>query len=136
VNEREGAYRRYMVDIDNAFGKEHEYKTLEVKDKLESDEILFQNVIVQFIDLDWPRTDAPRPLVNDDLQVTATGYYQKGNADYFQRGMHMSGVWQRDSLTDRTVFYDENGQELVMQRGKTLIIVVDYQNEGRVVSYE
>ena len=61
VNEREGAYRRYMVDIDNAFGNEHEYKTLYVKDKLESDEILFQNVIVQFIDLDWPRTDAPGP---------------------------------------------------------------------------
>ena len=136
VNEREGAYRRYMVDIDNAFGNEHEYKTLEVKDKLESDEILFQNVIVQFIDLDWPRTDAPRPLVNDDVQVTAKGYYQKGNADYFQRGKHMSGVWQRDSLTDRTVFYDEEGQELVMQRGKTLIIVVDYQTGNRVVSYE
>ena len=52
-------------------------------------------------------------------KVSQQGSYSNGKK---------SGVW--------TVFYDDEGQELVMQRGKTLIIVVDYQNEGRVVSYE
>ena len=59
-----------------------------------------------------------------------------GNADYFMGGKHYSGVWNRDTMQDRTVFYDENGQELAMQRGKTLIILMDSENERRELRYE
>ena len=122
-DEDEECYYRYLKDIVND-NKDWEYKTLAVKGKLEEESIPFANVIVQFTKMDWVRTDAPKP------EVTGTG-----NADYFQRGKHMAGVWNRDSLSDRTVFYDENGEEIRLQRGRTLIIVMDYETEHRSVSY-
>ena len=125
-DEDEEYYIRYLMDpVNEGVGKSHEYKTLYVKNKLEEASIPFTNIIVQFTKMDWVRTDAPKP------EVLGTG-----NADYFQRGKHMAGVWKRDSLSDRTVFYDENGEELEMQRGRTLIIVMDYETEHRSVSFE
>jgi hypothetical protein len=51
-------------------------------------------------------------------------------------GKHYTGVWQRKDINDRTVFYGEDGNEIELQRGKTLIILMDYNNKGRSVSYE
>ena len=51
-------------------------------------------------------------------------------------GKHFSGVWNRDTYSDRTVFYDENGDEIELQRGRTLIIMMDYTIKGRSLSYE
>jgi len=34
------------------------------------------------------------------------------------------------------VFYDMEGNEMPMQRGKTLIIMMDYATSGRSVSYD
>ena len=51
-------------------------------------------------------------------------------------GKHMSGVWNRDSISERTVFYNEDGDEIMLQPGRTLIIVMDYQTDNRSVSYE
>ena len=51
-------------------------------------------------------------------------------------GKHISGVWQRKTMDDRTVFYDDEGEEIALQRGRTLIVVMDYEFEHRSVSYE
>ncbi len=123
-DEDEGVYYRYMTDMVNE-NKDWEYKTLAIKNKLEEESIPFANIIVQFTQMDWVRTDAPKPTV-----------LGTGNADYFQKGKHMAGVWKRKELSDRTVFYDENGEELRLQRGRTLIIVMDYETDHRSVSYE
>ena len=114
-------YYRYMLDKK---GSEHVYSSLAAGDNA-AEEITFNNIIVQFTKMEWPRTDAPMPT------VTGTG-----NADYFMGGKHIAGVWQRDSLADRTVFYDDNGEEIQLQRGRTLIIVMDYETANRSVSYE
>ena len=114
-------YYRYMLD---SKGKEHIYTNLQAKG-VEAEPVTFNNIIVQFTAMDWPRTDAPMP--------TVTG---SGNADYFMGGMHYQGVWNRDTLSDRTVFYDANGEEIALQRGRTLVIVMDYQTENRSISYE
>ena len=87
--------------------------------------ITFSNVIVQFTACDYPTTDAPLPT------VTGTG-----NADYFMGGRHIAGVWQRDSLSDRTVFYGPDGNEIELQVGRTLIIVMDGNSANRSISYE
>ena len=96
-------------------------------DATHGEPIAFSNIIVQHIPMTWAGGDRrmPRP--------TLTG---TGNADYFMGGKHYSGVWNRDTMQDRTVFYDENGQELAMQRGKTLIILLDSENERRELRYE
>ena len=88
--------------------------------------ITFSNVVVQFMGMSYPESDE-RPLP----VVTGTG-----NAEFFMGGKHYSGVWQRDTLQDQTVFYGPDGTEMPMQRGKTLIIMMDYKTAGRSVSYE
>ena len=87
--------------------------------------ITFRNVIVQVISCSYPSSDAPLP--------TMLG---TGNADYFLGGKHYSGVWNRESLSDRTVFYGEDGTEINLLPGRTLIITLDCNTKGRALSYE
>lgn len=75
--------------------------------------LTFSNVIVQWTDLGFNgAANAP------ELREVGTG-----NADIFMGGRHIAGIWVRSSTTDRTVFYDENGNEIRLQRGKTWINV-------------
>lgn len=99
-------------------------------DKSQGEAITFSNVIVQFIDMKWPSGEQPYPI------LTGTG-----NADYFMGGKHISGMWKRDTYNDRTVYYGADGEEISLQRGKTLIVLMDYDSvvngaKVRQVSYE
>ena len=87
--------------------------------------ITFSNVIIQSVNIDWASAEMPI--------ITETG---SGNADIFMGGKHYAGVWNRDTLADRTVFYDESGNEISLQPGKTMIILMDYNKEIRQVTYE
>jgi len=87
--------------------------------------ITFANVIVQYIDMEWPGLEAPYPI------LTGTG-----NADYFMGGKRYTGVWKRDELDDRTVYYGADGQEITLQPGRTFIVLMDYKSENRAVKYE
>ncbi len=60
---------------------------------------------------------------NDEPKPTVTG---TGNADFFMGGKHYSGVWNRDTLDERTVFYGEDGQEMALLSGRTLVIMMDW----------
>ena len=119
-DEDNACYYRYMTD---AKGNPQLYSSLNDVDPAEP--ITFSNVIVQFTEMDWVKTNQPKPTV-----------LGTGNADYFMGGKHIAGVWGRDSLSDRTVFYGPDGNEIELQRGRTLIIVMDYQFDYRSVSFE
>ena len=82
------------------------------------DIITFSNVIVQSIKIKWKTGLRPDPVL--------TG---KGNADYFMGGKHYAGVWERKDYNSRTVFYGEDGNEIELQRGRTLIILLDYNEK-------
>ncbi|NLE93878.1 MAG: hypothetical protein GX599_07745, partial [Chloroflexi bacterium] len=73
--------------------------------------LTFSNVIVQWTDLKFNGA-ANAPI------LTEVG---EGNADIFFGGRHIAGYWVRRDLQSRTIFYDENGQEIQLQRGKTWI---------------
>ena len=88
------------------------------------EQISFTNVIVQAITMKWKGNEQPDP--------TLTG---SGNADYFMGGKHYTGVWERKNMNDRTVFYGKDGNEISLLRGKTLIILMDY-DKTRGVKYE
>ena len=53
----------------------------------------------------------------------------KGNADIFTGGRYIAGYWIRTGMNERTVFLDENGKEIALQRGKTFIQVTDNKAE-------
>ena len=120
-DEDDECYYRYMY---NRKGKSYPYMNLTTSD-YDSEEITFNNIIVQFTEMVWERTDAPKPTV-----------LGTGNADFFMGGKHIAGVWNRESLSDRTVFYGADGEEIELQPGRTLIIVMDYETANRSVSYE
>ncbi len=87
--------------------------------------ITFSNVIVQGITMHWKGQYRPDPV------LTGTG-----NADYFMGGKHIAGVWERDDDNSRTVFYGPDGEEIELQSGRTLIILMGYNNKSSQVSYE
>ena len=87
--------------------------------------ITFSNIIIQGITQKWKGADRPDPV------LTGTG-----NADYFMGGKHLAGVWEREDYNSRTVFYGPDGEEIELQRGRTLIILMGYNDKGCAVSYE
>ncbi|MHC1785574.1 MAG: DUF3048 domain-containing protein [Christensenellales bacterium] len=74
----------------------------------------FANVVVQWTKVSFYEGTANRPLL---LEVG------EGNADIFTGGKHIAGYWVRESTTDRTIFFDGEGNEIRLQRGKTWINV-------------
>ena len=94
-------------------------------DRVYGDAITYTNVIIQGIEMKWKGSERPNP--------TLTG---TGNADYFMGGKHFKGVWSRKDMNSRTVFYGEDGNEISLLRGRTLIVLMDYNQKGRSVKYE
>ncbi len=73
--------------------------------------LTFSNVIVQWTDLKFNGA-ASAPILKE---------VGEGNADIFTGGRHIAGYWVRRDLESRTIFYDQDGQEIKLQRGKTWI---------------
>lgn len=86
--------------------------------------LTFSNVIVQWTDLKFNGA-ANAPL------LTEVG---EGNADIFTGGRYIPGYWVRESLESRTVFYDADGKEIKLQRGKTFINITT--SRSTKLSYE
>jgi hypothetical protein len=76
----------------------------------------FANLIVQRTKLTFYGNDRARPVTVD---------IGSGNADIFMGGRYMKGFWMRTGMNQRTVFFDQDGNELKLQRGKTFISIVD-----------
>lgn len=100
------------------------YRT-KARDRVPGNTITFSNVIVQGINMRWKGGSRPDP------KLVGTG-----NADYFMGGKHIAGVWEREDINSRTVFYGPDGEEIELQRGRTLIILMGYNNKPSQVSYE
>ncbi len=75
-------------------------------------QLTFANVIVQRV------TYATENGSKSRLTVNCVG---RGNADIFIDGRYIPGYWARASISDPTVFYDDQGNELQLNRGKTYI---------------
>ncbi len=75
-------------------------------------QLAFANVIVQRVTYSLDSGSMLRPL------LCATG---SGNADIFIGGRYIPGYWSRPTMADPTVFYDDQGREIELCRGKTFI---------------
>ena len=75
----------------------------------------FANLIVQRVEYEIDQGSALR------LMEQSIG---RGNADIFLGGKYIPGVWVRAAVDEPTVFYDDQGQELQLRRGKTYIALL------------
>ncbi|MER1993279.1 MAG: DUF3048 C-terminal domain-containing protein [Eubacteriales bacterium] len=127
-NDRDMEYRESVLvnpkDVDERKDGMPAYR-VEAEDRIPGDTITFSNVIVQGITMNWKGSSRPDPV------LTGTG-----NADYFIGGKHIAGVWEREDIDSRTVFYGPDGEEIELQRGRTLIILMGYNNQSSKVEYE
>ena len=98
---------------------------IDAEKKKFGDALSFSNVIIQSVEISFKK-GGERP----DAKLIGSG-----NADYFMGGKHYKGVWKRKDYDSRTVFYGMDGKEIEMLRGKTLIILMDFNNK-RSVNYE
>lgn len=96
--------------------------------------IAFANVIVQFTQVSYNHNNKLEPIV---YVIGEDGAPAEGNADFFMGGVHISGYWKRDGMNERTVYYGPDGQEIELQRGRTLIIIFPNDGEdGKSISYK
>ena len=75
----------------------------------------FANLIVQRMSFEQGDESLYRP------ELVCVG---QGNADIFIGGRYIPGYWVRTSVAEPTVYYDAQGSELVLCRGKTFIALM------------
>lgn len=86
--------------------------------------LTFSNVIVQWTELTFNGA-ADAPLLKE---------VGEGNADIFTGGRHIAGYWVREAVDSRTIFFDQDGNEIRLQRGKTWINITT--DRSTTVKYE
>lgn len=95
-------YKRYLAD------KPH-------IDENNNKQIAAKNIIIQHCKY------RPTGDRNGRIVFTTTG---EGKVEIFQDGKIIEGVWKKTSRTDRTKFYDTNGEEIALNRGQIWIEIV------------
>ncbi len=86
-------------------------------DKVTGEQLSFSNLIIQRTRVTYFEGMADRPV---------TDLIGSGNADIFIGGRYIPGYWMRTGMDQRTVFFDQSGNEIKLQRGKTFISIDDY----------
>ena len=106
-NEMENLYYRYSVDA--PWVSHVSAEDLNDKDAIP---LTFANVIIQRVEYSYTENNKIMP------NMQSVG---KGNADIFIGGRYIPGYWVRESQDDPTVYYDDQGNEIQLTRGKTFI---------------
>ena len=88
------------------------YSGREYKDGATGEQVTCDNIIVQSVDYSWFSGESDRP------KVTTFG---TNKCDYFIAGKHITGYWVRDNINTNTVYYDDAGNEMLFNPGKTFI---------------
>ncbi|MBE5884697.1 MAG: DUF3048 domain-containing protein [Lachnospiraceae bacterium] len=106
-NEEDGLYYR------SQFGAPH-------TDEMNGEQLTVSNVVFKIC-----YGEVREPADKDYL---AFGVHGQGDAYVFTNGKVIKGTWKRNSDYEPNIFYDENGQEIVFNQGKTWIcnIWADY----------
>ncbi len=86
-------------------------------DSSTNEQLSFSNLIIQRTQVTYFDGVAERPMTKN---------IGSGNADIFMGGRYIPGYWMRTGMDQRTVFFDQEGNEISLQRGKTFISIIDY----------
>lgn len=93
-------------------------------DKVTGEQLAFENVIVQHTA--WEYRPDNKYLKFKCVDNTMDGYY-------FTNGKGIHITWEKESDYATTRYYDDNGNEIKLNPGKTFIAIAQ---EGRTVDYE
>ena len=105
-NAEDGLYYRYQ------FGAEH-------IDEYSGEQIAVANVVFKVCD----------GAARDENDYLIFGVHGTGDAYIFTNGKVIEGTWSRETDSSANMFYDENGDEVILNQGKTWICCIwkDYE---------
>lgn len=109
-NEEDGLYYRY------------EYGEAQIDDEFDNVQLAVKNIIFQYSE--WENYDA-----NGYLNIHAE---DGGTCKYISNGKVIDGTWTRNGEWGAETYYDENGNEIEMNTGKTWICVIQDTYADRV----
>jgi len=82
-----------------------------LKDEANGEEVTVSNVVIKICYGEW----------RDPNGYLAFGVHGNGDAIVFTNGKVIKGTWQRNSDYEPNMFFDENGNEIILNQGKTWI---------------
>ncbi len=112
-DEKSGMYKRFHYKREHVDGEN-------------GDQLAYKNVIFQFI---------PGRVIDKKgrMEFDTVG---SGKAIYFTGGKCENITWKKDNLESPSLFYDENGEQLVMNQGKTSICIIKADSADNIGIYE
>lgn len=105
-----GCYQRYCGDKGGALWLS--FASTEDREPAHMQPLSFRNVIVQRVEYTY---------LNDNKLLPRIESVGAGNADIFINGRYIAGYWVCEGVDCPTAFFDDQGQELLLNRGKTYI---------------
>jgi hypothetical protein len=106
-DESNNLYLRYSGDVPYM-----SFDCVEDRSEENAEQLSFSNVIIQRV---------PYEFVNNNKVMPKMLAVGQGNADIFIGGRYIPGYWVRESVESPTVFFDDQGNEIQLTRGKTFI---------------
>jgi hypothetical protein len=106
--------RTYLKSI---AGKDHVDNT---ESRIEADNIILQFVSTEILD------SALR------LKIDLIG---QGQAVICLDGTCGSGIWKKNNESDRTIFYYNNGEEIILNSGKTWVVLIDESTSVEIENF-
>jgi len=92
-------------------------------DRDTGEQVLVDNVIVQHVEYSWFEGQSDRPKVKLRGENTC---------DYFIGGKHFTGTWKRPRISKSTVYYDDEGDEVLLNPGTTFIQVLRMERDVEI----
>jgi len=89
------------------------------------EQVLVDNVIVQYMEYGWFEGESNRP------NVTTRG---ENRCEYFIGGKHFTGTWSRPKLHINTVYYDDEGDEVHFNPGTTFIQILRTERSVEILA--
>lgn len=111
-NDADGLYYRYQ------YGAKH-------IDSMNGEQLAYNNIIMQYCTWGY----------YDDSEYLNINTSSGGNGKYITNGKAIDITWSKDSLYGPTRYYNEAGEEIVLNQGKTWVCIIQNDKVGNIEIY-
>lgn len=115
----------FVYDEQTGFYERYQYGEEQI-DALTDEQLTVKNILIQVCD--WSVANSDTGYLDVETVGSGTGYYITG-------GKAIPVTWSKESQTAATKYYDADGSEITMNRGKTWVCIVQDTYEDNITFY-